>query len=107
MYPTLPHLPNPSLVVLSCYESPLLWIALTGGGPEENAQALRDVLMGGEFSNAKRDSILLNAGFGVYVYGLAASIEEGVALARKVLYSGKAIETLDKWIATTQTIAKS
>ena len=86
---------------------PSSWITFTGGGPEENAQALRDVLMGGEFSNAKRDSILLNAGFGVYVYGLAASIEEGVALARKVLYSGKGIETLDKWIATTQTIAKS
>jgi anthranilate phosphoribosyltransferase len=53
---------------------------------------------------ATQDSILLNAGFGVYVYGLAASIEDGVALARKVLYSGAAIQTLDKWIATTQKI---
>jgi anthranilate phosphoribosyltransferase len=55
---------------------------------------------------ATQDSILLNAGFGVYVYGLAASIDDGVALARKVLYSGAAIQTLDKWIATTQKIGK-
>ena len=33
-----------------------------GGDADENAQALRDVLVGGEFTNAKRDSILLNAG---------------------------------------------
>jgi hypothetical protein len=30
-----------------------------------------------------------------------------VALARKVLYSGKGIETLDNWIATTQRLAKA
>ena len=58
--------------------------------------------MGGEFTNAKRDSILLNAGFGVYVYGLASSVKEGVEIARGVLYSGKALETLDKWIGVTQ-----
>ena len=56
---------------------------------------------------ASQDSILLNAGFGVYVYGMAASIEEGVAIARKVLYSGKGVETLDKLIATTQRLAKA
>jgi anthranilate phosphoribosyltransferase len=33
-----------------------------GGDADENAQALRDVLAGGEYTNAKRDSILLNAG---------------------------------------------
>ena len=41
-------------------------------------------------------------GFGVYVYGLAGSVAEGVELARKVLYSGEAIRTLDRWIAVTQ-----
>ena len=77
---------------------------LKGGGPEENAQALRDVLAGGEYSNAKRDSILLNAGVGCYVYGLANSIADGVELARKTLYEGKGIQALDKWILTTQSV---
>jgi anthranilate phosphoribosyltransferase len=78
---------------------------LKGGGPEENAQALRDVLKGGDFTDAKRDSILLNAGFGCYVYGLASSVEEGVEIARKTLYSGKGIEMLDRWIGVTQKLA--
>ena len=80
---------------------------LRGGDAAENAQALRDVLTGGSHRNAKRDSVVLNAGFGVYVYGLAGSVEEGVALARQVMESGKALNTLDKWIATTQTIEKT
>ena len=78
---------------------------MRGGGPDENAQALRDVLSGGEFTDAKRDSILLNAGVGVYVYGLATSIEEGVSMARRVLYSGKAAEKLKSWIDSTKSIA--
>ena len=45
---------------------------------------------------------LLDAGFGVYVYGLVGSVAEGVELARKVLYSGEAVRTLDRWIAVTQ-----
>ena len=77
---------------------------LKGGGPEENAQALRDVLAGGEYTNAKRDAVLLNAGVGCYVYGLANSISEGVDVARKTLYAGKGIEALDKWITTTQNV---
>lgn len=79
---------------------------LKGGGPEENAQALRDVLAGGEYTNAKRDSILLNAGVGVYVYGFADSIPEGIEVARKTLYSGKAAAKLDEWIHVTQSLSK-
>ena len=52
-------------------------------------------------------SLLLCEGFGVYVYGLVDSVEAGVELARTVLYSGKAIETLDKWIAVTQKLTAS
>jgi len=77
---------------------------LRGGGPEQNAQEFRDVLEGGEHTNAKRDSIVLNAGVGCYVYGLAESIEEGVKLARMTLVSGKASDVLKKWIHSSQVI---
>jgi anthranilate phosphoribosyltransferase len=60
-------------------------IDLKGGGPEENAEKFRQVLMGGTHSDAKRDSIVLNAGMGCYVYGLTESIEEGCKLARTTL----------------------
>lgn len=75
---------------------------LRGGNAQENAAELRDVLSAGAHSNAKRDAVVLNAGVGVYVYGLTSSIKEGVAFARKVLESGKAITTLDDWISTTK-----
>ena len=77
---------------------------LKGGDADENAAELRKVLEGGEHTNAKRNSVLLNAGFGVYVYGLAGSIAEGVEVARKALYAGKGVETLDRWIAATKKI---
>ena len=80
-------------------------IDLKGGGPEENAEKFRAVLQGGEESDAKRDSIVLNAGVGCYVYGLTPSIEEGCELARKTLNSGKAAELLNKWIEVSQSIA--
>lgn len=78
---------------------------LRGGGPEENAEEFRKVLLGGEEMNAKRDSICLNAGVGCYVYGLTDSIEEGVALAKKTLQSGKATDVLKNWIESSQEIA--
>jgi anthranilate phosphoribosyltransferase len=80
-------------------------IELKGGDPEENAERFRQVLMGGDHTDAKRDSIVLNAGFGCYVYGLADSIEDGIKLARTTLESGKASDLLKEWIATSQAIA--
>ena len=71
---------------------------LKGGEPEENMLEFRKVLEGGSHSNAKRDSVVLNAGFGCYVYGLSSSIEEGVKLARDTLESGKATQVLENWI---------
>lgn len=78
---------------------------LKGGGPKENAEEFKKVLLGGDHTNAKRDAIVLNAGVGCYVYGKASSIEEGCQLARTTLNSGKATEVLQKWIATSQAIA--
>lgn len=77
---------------------------LQGGDADVNAKELRLVLTGGLPTNPKRNSVILNAGFGVYVYGLAATIEEGIALARRVLDSGEGLVTLDKWVAATQKI---
>ena len=64
------------------------------------------VLEGGEYTqNAKKDSIVLNAGVGCYVYGLTDSIEEGCALARKTLVEGTASEVLKNWRAVSNEIA--
>ena len=72
---------------------------LKGGTPKENALEFIDVLKGGTHQNAKRDSIILNAGVGCYVYGVegVTSIAEGVALARSVLESGKASAVFENW----------
>ena len=80
---------------------------LRGGGPEENADEFRKVLLGGDEMNAKRDAVCLNAGVGCYVYGMSDTIEEGVALAKKTLQSGKATEVLQTWIEVSQEIAKA
>ena len=81
-------------------------IDLKGGGPEENAEKFKAVLEGGDHTDAKRDSIVLNAGVGCYVYGLTSTIAEGCELARKTLNTGKASELLTKWIEASQEIGK-
>jgi len=80
---------------------------LKGGGPVQNAEEFKKVLLGGEESNAKRDSIVLNAGVGCYVYGLVESIPAGIALARETLNSGKASEKLKEWMECSQFIASA
>jgi len=77
---------------------------LKGGGPEENAEKFRQVLLGGDHTDAKRDSIVLNAGMGCYVYGLTPTIEEGCKLARETLESGKATELLQEWVKVSQSV---
>jgi anthranilate phosphoribosyltransferase len=81
-------------------------VDLKGGGPEENAKMFRQVLLGGSHTDAKRDAIVLNAGFGCYVYGLSNTIEQGCALARSTLESGKATELLLKWIKVSNEISE-
>merc|ERR1712176_230373 len=78
---------------------------LKGGGPEENAEKFRDVLLGGDHIDAKRNAIILNAGVGCYAYGLTESIEEGCKLAKTTLQSGKASELLAKWIEVSQKVS--
>ncbi len=69
---------------------------LKGGTPEENAQITRDILNGAK--GPKRDAVLLNAGASLYIGGKADSFEEGIKLAAELIDSGKAFETLEKFI---------
>lgn len=73
---------------------------LKGGDPEQNVQELKDVLSGlkSVSNNAKRDSVVLNAGMGNYVYGRSNSVKAGVELARRTLESGLAKQKLEEWI---------
>ena len=70
---------------------------LVGGTPAENAQTTRDILSG-KITDARRTSVLLNAGCGLYAGGAAASIGEGVKMAAVLIDSGKALAVLDAFI---------
>lgn len=69
---------------------------LVGGVPQENAAITREIL-GGQKGH-KRNAVLMNAGAGLYLGGKADSMKDGVALAAELIDSGKAMETLDKFI---------
>ena len=70
---------------------------LVGGTPEENAQITRDILSGKE-KGPKLDAVLMNAGASLYIGGKADSFADGIKLAKELIYSGKATETLNKLI---------
>lgn len=76
----------------TCAKSDLL-----GGTPGENAQITRDILAGQK--GPKRDAVLLNAGAALYIGGKADSMAEGIRLAADLIDSGKAAETLERFIA--------
>ena len=66
---------------------------------DENARLFRETLAPGQFTNAKRDAVVLNAGMGLYVYGLAQTLGEAFKLARSTLEAGAAEQQLDRWVA--------
>ena len=69
---------------------------LEGGTPEENAKITRDILNGEK--GHKRNAVLMNAGAALYIGSKADSMKDGIALAAEIIDSGKAVETLDKFI---------
>ena len=73
------------------------------GEVKEAAAMLRDTLAGD--AGPAQDVIALNGGAAIYVGGGAATMAEGVALARKILASGQALETIEKMrAASNQTV---
>ena len=66
---------------------------LRGGGPQENAATLEGILSG-EIKGAKREMALANAAGGFVVAELAHDMNEGIALAREQIDSGRAFAKL-------------
>ena len=69
---------------------------LKGGTPVENAQITRDILDG--VKGHKRNAVLMNAGAALYIAGKAESFKDGIELAKELIDSGKAKQTLEKMI---------
>lgn len=68
---------------------------ILGGTPEENARITLDILSGRE-QGAKRDIVVLNAACAIYCTGAAASINDGIKIARESIDSGSALAKLEK-----------
>ncbi len=73
---------------------------LVGGNPQENKEIALDILSGRE-QGAKRDVVLLNAGVALYIGERCVSIQEGIAIAKQMLDSGKAMAKLEAFIRAT------
>lgn len=69
---------------------------IQGGDAKENARILLDVLNGKK--GAYRDTVLLNAGLGIYASGRCESIQVGVSMAKGSIDSGKALSKLESLI---------
>ena len=70
---------------------------ISGGTPAENAEVTRGILEG-KITDIRRDVVCMNAGAALYAAGKAKTIEEGVGLAKHLIESGKALETLNKFV---------
>ena len=79
--------------------------ALTGGSPEENAKTIVAILDGAR--GAKRDAVVLNAGFVLAVAGRADSIADGVAHAAAAIDDGRAKDVLERLREATRDSASS
>ncbi|WP_174733074.1 anthranilate phosphoribosyltransferase [Mesobacillus harenae] len=78
---------------------------IRGGDSRENAEILLSILKADK--GAHRDTVLLNAGIGIYTGGKAASIAEGVQLAAESIDSGAALEKLNRLVEACRKSAKA
>ncbi len=69
---------------------------LKGGSPAENAAMTRAILSGEK--GVRRNAVLMNAGAALYIAGKADTMKEGIDLAAELIDSGKAAQTLEKFV---------
>jgi anthranilate phosphoribosyltransferase len=75
---------------------------LKGGTADENAIYLRQILSGG--SSARTDAVLLNAAAALYAGNMAATLKEGLQMARNTVESGAALKKLERLINFSQSL---
>jgi len=75
---------------------------IRGGDAKKNAEILRDVLNGKP--GAYMDTVLLNAGLGLFTNGKADTIKNGIEMARESIESGAARERLERLVEFSQKI---
>ncbi len=71
--------------------------------PDDSKRMLLAVL--DDQPGAARDIVLLNAGVALYAADVAATMADGIALAREALASGRARERLHQFVGATQSLA--
>ncbi|AFG38580.1 bifunctional anthranilate synthase component II/anthranilate phosphoribosyltransferase [Spirochaeta africana] len=76
---------------------------IIGGKADDNADIARSVLAG-KGPMAVADSVALNAGAALWIYGIAGDIAEGYRLAREVIDNGQARQKLEDTIRLTNEI---
>mmetsp|Transcript_67098 Transcript_67098/g.174699 ORF Transcript_67098/g.174699 Transcript_67098/m.174699 type:complete len:365 (+) Transcript_67098:3-1097(+) len=74
---------------------------VAGNSPEENAAEMRE-LLAGRGREAVRNMVLMNAGAVLYVTGKASDFKAGAELARAALLDGRAVATLDAYVAASK-----
>ncbi|MCM3030803.1 anthranilate phosphoribosyltransferase [Niallia taxi] len=79
--------------------------AIRGGDAKENAEIMLKVLNGEK--GAYKDTVLLNAGIGIFAAGKAMSIEEGIELARHSIDSGAALSKLEQLVTNSSLYEKA
>lgn len=76
--------------------------AIRGGNADENAVIMRKLLAGEQ--SAYLDTVLLNAGIGLFGHGKAQTVKEGVDMAKESIFSGRAREKLEAVVSYSEKI---
>ncbi|QPA53345.1 anthranilate phosphoribosyltransferase [Lysinibacillus sphaericus] len=71
--------------------------AIRGGNADENSVIMKNLLAGEQ--SAYLDTVLINAGIGLFAHGQAETIKEGVAMAKDSIGSGRALQKLETVVA--------
>ncbi|WP_353056398.1 anthranilate phosphoribosyltransferase [Sporosarcina luteola] len=78
--------------------------AIRGGSPEENAEMIRSVLQGER--GPRFDTVVFNAGLGLFANGVAGSVKEGIEQATDSILSGNALQKLEAVVAFSEQIGQ-